>query len=573
MADEEPDAEDQFLPRPGAAEVPIAKADPAALFRSLTLALGSTVLAPVRATRIGLRFGERSALAGVAAAARLVGMEREGPARPTKGDRRFDDLAFQQNPAYFLLAQEHLLAVRTVEELLTIAKVSADTAKKANFAAQFLDAAMSPTNTLLGNPAAVRRAFDTGGKSVIRGARNMVHDIVRNEGWPAQVDTSSFELGVNMAATPGRVVYRNELIEVLQYEPQTEQVREIPLVFCPPWINKYYIMDLAPGRSLIEWAVRHGQASFAISFRNPDRSMRDLGFDDYLRDGLFQAIDVVRAITGAEKVNTVSACLGGTLTAIGLAYAAQMGDDPVQSATFLNTHTDFSEPGLLGVLLDDSTVSGIERRMEAKGYLDAKEMSRTFDTLRARDLIFSYVASNWLLGDSPPAFDLLAWNADSTRMPARMHSQYLRSFYLENQFSRGEFEVDGYKLDPGAAHVDAYVLGAVDDHIVPWSSAHKTSQMLGGPTRFVLSTSGHIAGIVNPPSAKARYWTNERAGSSGPEEWREGAELHHETWWEDWARWMDERGGDLRDRPEELGSEDHPPLGDAPGRYVRNASR
>ncbi len=211
--------------------------------------------------------------------------------------------------------------------------------------------------------------------------------------------------------------------------------------------------------------------------------------------------------------------------------------------------------------------------MEAKGYLDAKEMSRTFDTLRARDLIFSYVASNWLLGDSPPAFDLLAWNADSTRMPARMHSQYLRSFYLDNQFSRGEFEVDGYKLDPGAADVDAYVLGAVDDHIVPWSSAHKTSQLLGGTTRFVLSTSGHIAGIVNPPSPKARYWTNERAGSIGPEDWRAGAELHHETWWEDWARWMDDRGGALRDRPAQLGSDDHPPLDEAPGRYVRNASR
>ena len=328
-----------------------------------------------------------------------------------------------------------------------------------------------------------------------------------------------------MAATPGQVVYRSDLIELIQYEPQGKQVHSVPLLFCPPWINKYYIMDLAPGKSLIEWAVQHGHTCFAISYRNPDTSMRDLGFEDYLRQGPLDAVRIVKEITGSPKVNTLSVCLGGTLTAIGLAHNASIGDRSIKSATFLNTHTDFSTKGTLGVFTDEATIAGLEKQMAKRGYLDSEKMAHTFDALRANDLVFSYVVNNWLLGKKPPAFDLLVWNKDSTRMPAKMHSQYLRSCYLRNEFASGEFEVDGHRVDPGKVDIDTYVLSAVDDHIVPWASGYKTTQLLGGRNRYVLSNSGHIAGIVNPPNPKSKHWVSDGDLPADPHEWKDSAEL------------------------------------------------
>jgi polyhydroxyalkanoate synthase len=375
-----------------------------------------------------------------------------------------------------------------------------------------------------------------------------------------------------MAATKGKVVYRSDLIELIQYAPATAEVHKIPLLFCPPWINKYYVMDLAPGKSLIEWAVQHGHTCFAISYRNPDESMRDVSFEDYLMKGPLDAISVVREITGAPRVNVLSICLGGTLTAIGLAYLAREGDDIVNSATFLNSHTDFTLPGTLGIYADEATIAGLERKMAKLGYLEASDMARTFDALRANDLIFAYVVNNWLLGNKPPSFDLLAWNADSTRMPAKMHSTYLRTCYLGNQFARGEFIVAGAPVDPGATDLDTYVLSAVDDHIVPWQSAYKTTQLLGGKPRFVLSSSGHIAGMINPPSPKASHWTNDVLPSDA-DAWLESATLQKETWWEDWARWSGERAGPMVRARKTLGSRAHPPTEDAPGRYVRSRTR
>ena len=342
----------------------------------------------------------------------------------------------------------------------------------------------------------------------------------------------------------------------------------MPLLFCPPWINKYYIMDLAPGKSLIEWAIQHGHTCFAISYRNPDATMRDLSFEDYLRQGPLDAVRVVREITGAPEVNTLSVCLGGTLTAIALAYNAAIGDRSIKSATFLNTLTDFSVPGTLGVFTDEATIAGLEKQMAKSGYLDSDKMAHTFDALRANDLIFQYVGNNWLLGNKPPAFDLLVWNKDSTRMPAKMHSQYLRSCYLRNEFARGEFEIDGQKLEPGKVDVDTYVLSAVDDHIVPWVSGYKTTQLFSGHNRFVLSTSGHIAGIVNPPGPKAKHWTND-ARPASPQDWKDTAQLEEGTWWEDWARWIDAEGGPMVAPPRKLGSKDHKPIEAAPGSYVR----
>jgi polyhydroxyalkanoate synthase len=556
------------LDRLGIAEDPMVSADPVALLRALGAAGGSLAKNPAGTAAAGGRLAIGLAAAMRAAGARAMGVNEDGPVSPAPSDKRFVDAAYVDNPLYYLLEQEYLLTSQLVDELLDAAELEATEAIKARFAARFIVDALSPTNTLPGNPAALRRAFDTGGMSVVRGARNMLDDLLNNGGWPSQVDSTGFEVGVNMAATPGSVVYRSDLIELIQYKPVGKQVHAVPLLFCPPWINKYYIMDLAPGRSLIEWAVQHGHTCFAISYRNPDATMRDLQFQDYLHQGVLDAVRVVREITGATEVNTLSVCLGGTLTAMALAHNAAKGDHSIKSATFLNTLTDFSTPGALGVFTDEPTIAGLEKEMAKDGFLDSGKMAHTFDALRANDLIFSYVVNNWLMGNKPPAFDLLVWNKDSTRMPARMHSQYLRSCYLHNEFARGVFEVDGQQLNPEKIDIDTYVLAAVDDHIVPWVSGYKTTQLFGGNNRFVLSTSGHIAGIVNPPGPKAKHWTNDDRPVD-PQEWKENATLQTGTWWEDWSTWIAGQGGPKVAAPAKLGSKDHPVIESAPGSYVR----
>lgn len=557
-----------ILDRLGVVEDPLVGADPVSLLRSLAAGATGVARHPAGATAANARLLVGLASALRATAGRTIGRDSVGPVSAAKGDKRFADLAYDENPLYFMLVQQYLLVDKLVSELLDVAGLEPSKDAKARFAAKFLLDAMAPSNTLLGNPAALRRVFDTGGKSLVRGAKNMLEDIRYNGGWPSQVDDTGFEVGVNMASTPGQVVYRSDLIELIQYEPQGKRVHSVPMLFCPPWINKYYIMDLAPGKSLIDWAVQHGHTCFAISYRNPDASMRGLGFEDYLKQGPLDAVRVVKEITGVPKVNTLSVCLGGTLTAIGLAHNAAVGDDSINSATFLNTHTDFTTPGTLGVFTDEATIAGLEKKMAKTGFLDSEQMAHTFDALRANDLVFSYVVNNWLLGQRPPAFDLLVWNKDSTRMPAKMHSEYLRSCYLNNEFARGEFEVEGSKVDPGKVDIDTYVLAAVDDHIVPWVSGYKTSRLLGGHSRFVLSTSGHIAGIVNPPHPKAKHWVNDDLPAD-PHEWKEGAQLREATWWEDWATWAAGQGGPKVAAPRHLGSTAYPPIEAAPGRYVR----
>ncbi len=557
-------------PDPGDPDVgaggPMVDSEPDSFLRSLVAAGVALAKNPLGALAANVRLSIGLSAALRAASVRALGGEMAGPVSVT-GDKRFSDPAYTDNPLYFLLAQQYLLSSELVTELLDAAGLTGDEDRKARFAAKFLVDALAPTNTLFGNAAAVRRAYQTGGRSVLKGGRNMLDDIAHNGGWPSQVDSAGFEVGLNLAATPGAVVYRSDLIELIQYDAQVKRVHAVPMLFCPPWINKYYIMDLAPGKSLIEWAIQHGHTCFAISYRNPDASMADLGLEDYLRQGPLDAIRVVREITGAPQVNTVSLCLGGTLTALGLAYNAVVGDESVKSATLLNTHTDFSVPGALGVFTDEASIESLEKQMSAKGYLDSDKMAHTFDALRANDLVFQYVANDWLLGEKPPAFDLLVWNQDSTRMPAKMHSQYLRSCYLHNEFARGEFEIDGRKLDPRKVRVDTYVLSAVDDHIVPWVSGYKTTHLLGGDNRFVLSTSGHIAGVVNPPGPKSKHWTN-TVHPLDPQEWKESATLEDGTWWEDWATWAAARGGPRVTARRRLGSREYPPIEPAPGSYV-----
>jgi polyhydroxyalkanoate synthase subunit PhaC len=354
---------------------------------------------------------------------------------------------------------------------------------------------------------------------------------------------------------------------VLQYLPQTERVHEVPLLCSPPWINKYYVMDLAPQRSFIEWAVQHERTVFAISYRNPDASMANTTMDDYLVKGPRAAMDVITEITGAEKVDLVGLCLGGALTMMTATYLDEVGEDRLNTITLLNTMIDYTDPGALGTFTDEETVAKLERKMACHGYLEAKDMVGTFDILRANDLIFNYVVSNWLLGKQPPAFDILAWNSDATRMPAAMHSFYLRNLYMDNNFVKGRLMVRGQTLDLGDVDQDLYVVSAINDHIVPWTSSYATLRHVDSEARFVLSSGGHIAGIVNPPSAKAWYLTGAEYPDD-PQQWRESAQRHAGSWWEDWTLWGAKRSGELVEAPP-VGSAQHPVLGDGPGEYVR----
>jgi polyhydroxyalkanoate synthase subunit PhaC len=544
------------------------KADPVSFMGSLKSAQAALLAKPseVAAANVRLAIGLDAAVK--ATLERAGGTVGAAPIAPSSGDSRFADEAFAQSPLFFLMEQEYLLSCQYVQELLDAAHLEAGEDAKARFAAKFIMDALAPTNTLLGNPAALREAFNTGGQSVVDGLNNMADDLRSKGGWPEQVDSSGYELGVNMAATPGAVIYRNELIELIEYAPQTERVYGVPLLFCPPWINKFYIMDLAPKRSLIEWAVQHGHTCFVISYRNPDSSMRNLSFEDYLHLGLEKAVQVAREITKAPQINMVALCLGGTLSAIGLAYGAAVGDNSIKSATFLNTMTDFSAPGVLGLFTDEATIASLEQQMEKDGFLEADAMSHVFDALRANDLIFQYVGNNWLQGKKPPAFDLLVWNADGTRMPAKMHSEYLRSCYLNNQFAKGEFRIDGQPLNPKDVTIDTYVVAAINDHIVPWTSGYLTATIFAGLNRFILTTAGHIAGVVNPPGPKPKYWSNE-ARPEDPLTWKDDATLVDDTWWQDWSEWIAARGGDEVAAPDHLGSDVYPPLEAAPGSYVR----
>ncbi len=540
--------------------------DATGLNRSLFVEAAGLARRPGRAGAAVGRFlaGELSAL--LASTGRLAGAPTEGPMAPPAKDRRFADKAWEENAFFFFLLQGHLLRERLAQELVEAAGLSPVAAGKARLMSQLLVDVLSPSNFLWSNPGALKRAFETGGLSLVRGLLSFLEDVRTRHGWPKQVDGSSFQIGKNLAATPGKVVFRNHLMELIQYAPSTPETYRVPLLLSPPWINKYYIMDLAPGRSFAEWAVKHGHTTFAISYRNPDASMHDVSLDDYLLDGPVAATRVIREITGAPKVNVAALCLGGTLATMLLAYFNETGEDWVNSLTLLNTLVDFSEPGMLGAFTDAKTIERIGRRMAARGYLTAEEMGGTFNLLRSSDLVFSYVASRWLMGEPLPAFDLLAWNGDGTRMPARMHMAYLKACYLENRLAKDELVVGGQHLRPSTIRQDAFILAAIEDHITPWKSSFKTTRLLAGKVRFLLSSSGHIAGIVNPPHKNAVYWVNDKL-EADPELWRAGAGRRNESWWEEWARWIAARAGALGPPPP-MGSSSHPPLMDAPGAYI-----
>ena len=521
---------------------------------------------PTATASAALRYWTSVTMAGPVAAARWMGVQASPPVPVPEGDKRFADRAWSDNPAFFAIRQTHLAAARLANELLEAGAGNAMDDAKAALMSNFLMDALAPTNFLLTNPAALKRAFETGGASLVAGASHFVDDVLNNGGLPRQVDTRPFRVGDNLAATPGKVVFRNHLMELIQYAPQTPQVHAVPVLASPPWINKYYVMDLAPGRSFVEWAIQHERTVFAISYRNPDTSMGGVTLDDYLIHGPREALDVIAEITGAAKIDIIGLCLGGALTAMLAAYLTEKGDDRIGSITLLNTLLDYSEPGVLGVFTDEKTVARLEKQMAEKGVLEGSQMAGTFDMLRANDLIFNYVVSNWLMGQDPPAFDILAWNGDSTRMPAAMHSFYLRSLYMRNELARGELELAGQQLSLADVKNDTYVVGAINDHIVPWKSSYKTVGLMGGNVRYVLSSGGHIAGIVNPPGPKAWYEAADYAGPD-PEAWRRANSKHRGSWWEDWTAWSDSRAGE-RIKPPRMGGRQHRAIADAPGDYV-----
>ena len=542
-----------------------ASVDLAGFSESLLSVLTRAARQPGDVAAAMMRYSASLARIGPVAAARWLGAEAEPPV-PVGADKRFADPSWNDNPAFFALRQAYLAGIQLADDVRAAGAGEAVADAKAGLAADFLRDALAPTNFLLTNPAAIKRAIETGGASLAAGAGNFVDDLLRNGGRPRQVDTSHFKIGENMAATPGQVVFSNELMELIQYAPQTPKVRTVPMLASPPWINKYYIMDLAPGRSFIEWAVQHERTVFAISYRNPDASMRDVTLDDYLIHGPREALDVITEITGSPKIDITGLCLGGALTGMLAAYFARTGDDRIGSITLLNTMLDYSQPGVLGAFTDEKTVARLEHEMAEKGYLEGSQMAGAFDLLRANDLIFSYVVSGWLMGQDPPAFDLLAWNADSTRLPAAMHSFYLRSLYIRNELARGELELAGQQLSLGDVKNDTYVVGAINDHIVPWPASYRATSLLGGDVRYVLSSGGHVAGIVNPPGPKPWY----EIADSNPADaarWQAAATRQAGSWWEDWTRWSQARAGNLV-RPPSMGSGQNPAVRDAPGDYV-----
>ena len=504
-------------------------------------------------------------------ARRMAGEEVEPTVTPAAGDRRFKDDTWSENPLYDHIKQSYLLASKFM--LSTVRETDGldpHTAQKVDFyTRQFVDA-LAPTNFAMTNPEVARRTVETGGENLVQGLSNMLEDLERGQGRLRirMTDLEKFKLGENVAVTPGKVVFENDLMQLLQYAPTTETVRTRPLLVIPPWINKYYILDLRPKNSFIRWAVDQGHTVFVISWVNPDERLAEKSMDDYLLEGPVAALDAVGQATGEERVNAIGYCLGGTLLAATLAWLEARERDAIASATFFTTMVDFEEPGELGVFIDEEQLALIEESMQEKGYFDGAKMAEAFNLLRANDLIWSFVINNYLMGKDPFPFDLLYWNSDSTRMPRAMHSAYLRDMYQHNRLREpGGISLDGEPIDLTTIEAPIYILSTREDHIAPWRSTYAATRLYRSPIRFVLAMSGHIAGVVNPPAAnKYGHFTGELA--STPDAWLESATAHDGSWWPDWDAWVSAHGGGATE-PREPGAGALPVIEDAPGRYVK----
>ena len=500
---------------------------------------------------------------------RVLGEDVEPLITPDPSDNRFKDPEWSQNAYFDFWKQAYLLTTQWADDMLQHTQgLDETTRQKANWHFRQIASAMSPSNFPLTNPEVVRETLATNAKNLVQGMTHLVEDMERSGDLlkVRQTDTAAFEVGRNLATTPGKVVYQNDIFQLIQYAPATDKVRERPLLIVPPWINKYYILDLAPAKSLIKFLVGEGFTVFIISWVNPDEQLSHKSFEDYMQEGILTAADAVRRETGVEELNVVGYCVGGTLLATTLAYLAARGEAPFCSATFLTTQIDFTNAGDLLLFTDEAKLASLEEMMAERGYLDGSRMANVFNMMRPRDLIWPYIVNNYLLGKKPFPFDLLYWNQDSTRMAAANHNFYLREFYGENRLAKGELILSGTQLDMGKVTLPVFELATKEDHIAPAKSVFTGAQMFGGPVEFVLSGSGHIAGVVNPPDkVKYQYWTNKKPATT-LEHWLSSAHEHPGSWWPCWAEWLAKHSGDWtapRSPGDTLGV-----IEEAPGSYV-----
>ncbi len=507
---------------------------------------------------------------------RLLGEQLSPVVTPDRGDKRFKAPEWSESVAFDFIKQSYLLSSNWLMQTVTgVDGLDPTNARKVAFyTKQFVDA-ISPSNFVLTNPEILRATLTSNGENLLHGLENLLGDLERGHGKLAirMTDMEAFEVGRNIAITPGKVIFRNPLIELIQYTPTTKTVYQRPLLIFPPWINKFYILDLTAEKSFIKWAVAQGYTVFVVSWANPDAELANRTFESYLLEGVYPALNAVEQATGEREVNAIGYCIGGTLLTTALAHMAAKGDTRIKGATFFAAQADFSEAGELKVFIDTDQIAALEQKMDqAGGLLESSEMSNTFNMLRSNDLIWSFVVNNYMLGKEPAPFDLLYWNADQTNMPKEMHLFYMRECYLNNTLSKGEMVLGGEKLDLGKIKIPVYLQSSIDDHIAPYRSVYKSTKLLGGDVRFMIAGSGHIAGVINPPAAKKyQYWTND-ALPDDVEEWRKGAVEHPGSWWPNWHEWHAPKSG--KKVPARIpGSGKLPVLEDAPGSYVKVKGR
>jgi polyhydroxyalkanoate synthase len=489
-------------------------------------------------------------------------------AQPGGADKRFTGDAWSANPVAAFSAAVYLLNARTLLGMAEAAETDAKTKARLRFAIEQWMAASAPSNFMALNAEAQKKAIETQGESIAKGVQNLLKDI--QQGHVSMTDESVFEVGTNVATTEGAVVFENDLFQLIEYKPLTKQVHERPFLVVPPCINKFYILDLQPDNSLVRYLVEQGHRTFVVSWRNADESVQDKTWDDYVGDGAMEAIRVVREISGAKQINALGFCVGGTILGTALAVLAARGEKPVASATLLTTLLDFSDTGVLDLFIDESFVKFREMQLGKGGLLKGQELASTFSFLRPNDLVWNYVVGNYLKGETPPPFDLLYWNSDSTNLPGPMYAWYLRNTYFENNLvKRGKVSVCGEKVDLGNVDIPVYIYGSREDHIVPIGGAYGSVQHLPGKKRFVMGASGHIAGVINAPAKKKRsFWTNDKLPKS-LEQWQQGAKEHPGSWWTDWSAWLKPHAGKLVAAPKSYGKGKYKAIEPAPGRYVK----
>jgi polyhydroxyalkanoate synthase subunit PhaC len=526
---------------------------------------------PTRTLEVQTSLGRAYLDLWASAVKRLAGETSEPVVTPDPRDRRFADPEWSSNQFFDFLKQAYLLSTQWADKLVREAEgLDEHTRQKAEFYVRQIANAVSPSNFVLTNPELLRETLASNADNLVRGMHMLAEDIEAGHGdlKIRQSDATMFEVGRNLAITPGKVIFQNELMQLIQYAPATDKVLKAPLLIVPPWINKFYILDLTPEKSFIKWCVDQGITVFTISWVNPDQHLAAKSFEDYMREGPLAALDVIKKATRADKVHTIGYCVGGTLLSVTLAYMAGKGDERVLSATLFAAQVDFTKAGELKIFVDEEQIQALERRMAERGYLEGRKMANAFNMLRSNDLIWPYVINNYIRGKAPFPFDLLYWNSDATRMPAANHSFYLRNCYLENKLSKGEMEIAGEMLDLGKVKVPIYNLATREDHIAPAASAFLGSRFFGGPVKFVLAGSGHIAGVINPP-AKEKYgfWTDGPA--EGPlEDWLARATYHPGSWWPDWVQWIRERDP-VEVAARKPGGKGLKAIEDAPGTYVK----